>query len=100
MGQLETALADCNESLKLRPNSSNTLDSRAFVYVRLGRWDEAIADADAALQGNPQNAWALFERGFAKLKKGDSAGADDDIAASRAIDPKAETELSSFGVRL
>lgn len=100
LGQLQAALADCDESLRLRPNSSNTLDSRAFVYIRLGRWDDAITDSDAALKANPANAYALFERGFARLRKGDSAGGDADVAASRAIDPNAETELSGFGVRL
>jgi tetratricopeptide (TPR) repeat protein len=98
-GELQAALADCDESLRLRPNSSNTLDSRAFVYIRLGRWDEALADSDAALRANPGNAWALFERGVAKRRKGDSAGGDADIAASRGIDPKAEMELASFGVQ-
>jgi tetratricopeptide (TPR) repeat protein len=92
-------LADCNESLRLRPNSSNTLDSRAFVYIRLERWDDALADSETALKSNPDNAWALFERGFAKRRNGDLAGGDADIAASRAIDPKAEMEFASFGVR-
>jgi tetratricopeptide (TPR) repeat protein len=69
LGQLQAALADCNESLRLRPDNSNTLDSRGFVYLGLGRWDDAIADSDAALRGNPRNAWALFERGIAKRRK-------------------------------
>src|SRR6266852_724179 len=98
-GQLQAALADCNESLRLRPNSSNTLDSRAFVYIRLGRWNDAIADCDAALRANPTNAYALFERGLAKRHNGDLAGGDKDVAASRAIDPSAQTELAGFGVR-
>jgi tetratricopeptide (TPR) repeat protein len=100
VGQLQAALVDCNESLRLRPNSSNSLDSRGFVYLRLSRWDDALADADAALRANARNAWALFERGIAKSRKGDLAGGDADIAASRAIDPKAELEFAGFGVKL
>lgn len=99
LGQLQAALADCDESLRLRPNSSNALDSRGFVYIRLGHWDDALADSDAALRANPRNAWALFERGIAKQRKGDSAGGDTDIAASRTIDPTAEKEFAGFGVR-
>jgi hypothetical protein len=76
------------------------LDSRGFVYLGLGRWDDVIADSDAALRANPRNAWALFERGIAKRRKGDLVGGDADIAASRAIDPKAEMEFAGFGVRL
>jgi tetratricopeptide (TPR) repeat protein len=99
-GQLQAALADCNESLRLRPNSSNSLDSRAFVYILLGRWVEAITDSDAALRANPKNAYALFERGFAKLRNGDPAGGNADVAASRVIDSKAEIELAGLGVKL
>ena len=99
-GQLQAALADCNESLRLRPNSSNSLDSRAFVHILLGHWDEAIADSDAALRADPRNAYALFERGLAKRRKGDAAGGNADITASRAIDAKAEIELASLGVKL
>lgn len=99
-GQLQAALADCNESLRLRPNSSNSLDSRAFVHILLGRWDEAIADSDAALRADPRNAYALFERGLAKRRKGDAAGGNADIAASRTIDSKAEIEFAGLGVKL
>jgi tetratricopeptide (TPR) repeat protein len=99
-GQLQAALADCNESLRLRPNSSNSLDSRAFVHILLGHWNEAIADSDAAFRADPRNAYALFERGVAKLRKGDAAGGNADIAASRAIDAKAEIEFASLGVKL
>ena len=87
-GQLQAALADCNESIRLGSNSSNSLDSSGFVYLRLGRWDEAMTDSDAALRPDPRNAWAFFERGIANLRNGDRAGGDADISASRAIDPK------------
>jgi len=99
-GQLQAALADCNESLRLRPNSSNSLDSRAFVHILLGRWGDAIVDSDAALRADPRNAYALFERGIAKLRSGDAAGGNADIATSRAIDSKAEIELAGLGVKL
>jgi hypothetical protein len=57
-----------------------------------------MADADAALRANARNAWALFERGIAKLRNGDREGGDADILSSRSIDPKAEMELVGFGV--
>jgi hypothetical protein len=52
------------------------------------------------LRANPKNAYALLERGIAKRRKGDSAGGDADIAASRAIDPNAQIELAGLGVKL
>ena len=51
---LTLAFADCDTGLRLAPNDANDLDSRAFLYLRLGRLDEAIADYDAALKTNPR----------------------------------------------
>ncbi len=97
--QLQAALADCNESLRLRPADSDTLRSRGFVYIRLSRFDDTIADCNTALRINPKNAYALFERGIAKLRKGDDAGGNADVAASRAAGPKVGTEFARYGVR-
>lgn len=34
VGQLQPALADCNQSLTLHPNNVDTLNSRCFLYSR------------------------------------------------------------------
>jgi hypothetical protein len=46
----EAALKDCGESLRLQPRSCETLDSRAFVYLRLGQFNRAIIDSTAAIR--------------------------------------------------
>jgi len=51
------------------------------------------------LKANPGNAWALFERGIAKRRKGETAMGDADISASRNLDRAAEMEFASFGLR-
>ena len=76
------------------------MDSRAFVFILLGRWDEAFADADAALKANPENAYALFERGVVRLRNGDPAAGRADIEASRALDAGVEKEFAGLGVML
>src|ERR1700687_939911 len=53
IGPLHPPRAHCNQSLALRPNDANTLDSRGFVYLKLGQFDNAIADYDTALRINP-----------------------------------------------
>lgn len=98
--QLPEALADCNKSLALRPGDANTLDSRGFVYFRLGRFDEAIADMNTALMKDPESAESLFIRGLAKLKKGDSAGGSADIAAGEKINPKIAEKYAKWGVQV
>ena len=49
--------------------------------------DRAIADFDQAIKLDPKNAKAIYERGVAKRKSGDAAGADADIAAAKQLDP-------------
>ena len=68
------ALADCNHSLAIRANDPLALNSRGFTYLRLDQFDSAIADYNAALKIDPKLASALYGRGLAKQKKGDSAG--------------------------
>src|SRR5262249_26284536 len=55
--QLQKALANCNEALRLEPDYSYALDSRGLTYLRLGQPDKAIADYDAALKIRPNLAW-------------------------------------------
>ena len=82
------------------PTSQVPLATRGFVYLRLERFDNAIADYDAALKINSQMANSLYGRGFAKLKKGDTPGGNDDIAAAKAIQADIAEEFARDGVRL
>src|SRR5215475_10392488 len=85
LGQLQEALADCEQALRMKPNDAWTLDSRAFCRLKLGELDAAIADYDAALTANSKLETSLYGRGVAKRRKGDTDGAARDIAAARAI---------------
>ena len=95
---LPLALADCDAGVGLAPNNAESLDSRGFLYLRLGRFDEAIADYDAALKINPRLAGGLYGRGLAKRKKGDQAGGDADVAAARAIQADIADEYAKYGM--
>ena len=97
--ELQQALADCNEALRLIPNDIQTLDSRGFAYLRLGEFDKAITDYNAVLKFNPQQAGSLYGRGLAKQKKGDSAGGDADIMAAKAIRADIVEEFARYGVK-
>ncbi len=95
---LTLALADCNESLRLDPkNNVGALNARGFVYLRLGRIDEAIADYDEAIKIYPQLPPSLYGRGLAKLKKADRAGSDADIAAAKATWADVAKEYAKYG---
>jgi tetratricopeptide (TPR) repeat protein len=95
---LQQALADCNEALRLKPDEANTMDSRAFVYLRLDRLDEAIADYDAVLKINPKLPASLYGRGLARLRKGDTANGDADVGAAKAMQAGVAEEFARYGV--
>jgi len=69
-------VADCNESVRLRPGDADMLGNRGLAYLKMKKLDLALADYEAALQANPKNAFSLYGRGIAKRLKGDKAGAD------------------------
>lgn len=96
--ELQRALLDCNEALRLRPDYTKVRDSRAFVHYRLNRFNEAIADTSAVLKVNPKFASSLYVRGLAKHGKGDRKGSTADIAAAKAHDPKVAEEFAGYGI--
>jgi tetratricopeptide (TPR) repeat protein len=98
VGNTTKALADCNASLRLRPGDAATLDSRAFTYLKMREWDKAIADYDAVLRTSPAQASSLFGRGVAKLRKGDTAGGNGDIAAAKARQADIGAEMAALGI--
>ena len=79
---LDQALAACDASLKLRPDDAATLDSRAFVLMRMGRNAEALVAYDAALAKKPDLFAALYGRSLVETRLGRTAeGARDSALA-------------------
>jgi tetratricopeptide (TPR) repeat protein len=96
---LVLALADCNEALRLTANdSAGALSSRGFVYLRLGRFDDAIADFDRVLKTAQTVPDPLYGRGIAKLHKGDRAGGDADIAAAKLLQADVAKVYEKLGI--
>jgi tetratricopeptide (TPR) repeat protein len=95
---LELALSDCNEALRRKPQDGDTLDSRAFVYFRLQRFDEAMADLNEALRRNAGLATSRYVRGVIKLMRGDTAGGNADIAAAKSIQADVAENYTRWGV--
>ena len=96
---LDQALADCNESLRLSPGYAEALNTRGFVQFKLGAFDRAIADYSAAIAKNAKDAGSLYARGVAKLRSGDTAGGEADIATAKAIKADIATVYAGYGVK-
>jgi tetratricopeptide (TPR) repeat protein len=96
--ELSQALVDCEQAVARAPDNSAILDSRAFVKLRMGRYDAAIADEDAALSHNPNHAAALYTRGIARLRIGDRAAGERDLAAARRLVFDIDAIYRDYGV--
>src|SRR4029453_3575584 len=73
--------------------------TRGLIYLKLGEWDLAITDYDSALRLDPKLASALYGRGVAKLKKGETSEGDADLAAARKLEANIVADFVRYGVQ-
>jgi tetratricopeptide (TPR) repeat protein len=94
---LDLALADCNAAVRGGRNS-DFLDSRAFVWLRLGNFDKSIADYKASLSLQPQSAWSSYGLGLAELRKGMREQGTKDMQAATALSPSIADQFKKVGL--
>lgn len=99
VGDLQSALADCNAALAQRPFFVDALDSRGLVFLKLANYPSAIADFDAALKLNAKLASSLYGRGIARQRSGQVPAGAADLQAAAQIDPDIANEFKSWGVQ-
>ncbi|MCP4615048.1 MAG: tetratricopeptide repeat protein [Bradyrhizobium sp.] len=99
LGDLQPALEACNKALQSGINNAATYDSLGLIHLKMEQPGKAIDDYDAAVRLNPKLASALYGRGLARLKTGDKAGSDADIAAAKAIAAGVDDEFARYGVK-
>jgi uncharacterized RDD family membrane protein YckC len=102
-GQLNGALQDCDQSLRLR-RSAPALDSRGTVLLKMKRYDESIESYNEALAQNPRpanllSANSLYGRGLARAGMGDQTGSEADRQAALKLSPNAGDEFPRFGLK-
>lgn len=95
--ELDEALADCNEALRLEPNNEATLDSRGLVYYKLGNFDASLADYDAALAISADRGHYLFGRGLALQALGRAEEAQAAFEAAERNEPGIGELYRSYG---
>lgn len=94
---LASALDDCNAAVAKKANYA-VLDSRGFVLMRLGRYDDAIASYDAALKLNPLDPNSLYGRGVCELHTGQKNRGHADITEATTISFSVADEFAHYGV--
>jgi len=79
-GRHAEAIADLDAALRLNPNSDLALNNRAGCHAYLGDWQAALRDFDGAILLKPKPDY-LINRGIARRKMGNPAGAIEDFTA-------------------
>jgi len=100
-GEVDRAIADYDEAIKLNPNYAFPYNNRGLAYEKKGEVDRAIADYDKAIALDPNYAPAYNNRGFAYDSKGDKEQAIADFRKALEINPsdqKAKNNLKRLGV--
>lgn len=98
LGQLQQAIANCNDALRLEPKFPLAHEARGIAYLRTGAFERASADFDEAIHLQTGMAGSFYGRGIAKLKKGDAAGGNADIAAAKALRVNIVEEYARYGL--
>lgn len=96
---LDKALANCDASLKLKPNSAATFDSRGLVHLQRAEWDLALADYNAAITAEGKFGSALFGRGIAELRLGKTEAGNEDIASAKALYAGIDKKYAGYGIK-
>ena len=98
IGDMQAALSDCNEAIKLSPGSASALDLRGLTHLKMGQWNAALSDFAAALRLDLKLASALYGRGLARQKLGRAGPARADINAATALNPNIAKEFERLGL--
>ena len=72
MGNYDQALADVTKSLELLPDISNLIDTRGYVYLKLGQYDNARLDYEEIFNRGLEPPYYLLGGGVAYANLGES----------------------------
>lgn len=96
--ELEKALDDCGDAIGSDRKNPNYLDSRGWVYLRLGENKKALSDFDRSIEIRPESAWALYGRALAKARLGQAAQSEADLAAARKVLADIDRQVAHVGL--
>jgi tetratricopeptide (TPR) repeat protein len=87
-GDLDRAIADYNEAIRLDPKQANAYRNRGNAWREKGDLDRAIADLSEAIRLDPKYANAYVNRGNVWHDKGDIDRAIADYNEATGLNPK------------
>ena len=81
------------------PVNLDVRDTRGFIFLKLGDPAIAIAEYNAALAIDPNQPLALWGRGLARIRDGQTREGEADQAAARVLDPNVERQFAIYGLQ-
>lgn len=96
---IDTAVKDCTSAIELSTSAYNALDSRAMVWFRLNRYDDALQDLTAVLASMPDIAQSRYMRGVVLNRLGKTQEAAFDLAIARQLEPRIDAQYGRFGIK-
>lgn len=97
-GDLDHAMADADEALRIDPTYPVALNVRGSVFLVKRDYDRAIADYDAAMRFEPTSAALYGNRGKAYASKGELDRAIADLSEATRLSPTDPAPPYSRGV--
>jgi tetratricopeptide (TPR) repeat protein len=97
--EIADAVATCTRAVENSRNTAMALDSRALIFLRNGRVEDALADAEAALDLAPDQTETLLLRGLILRAMGRDE-AEKDITAALARSPRIREDYRRWGFDL
>lgn len=88
LGDLEHALADCTNAIRLAPDSAEAYNNRGFMWTEKEDFEKAIADFDRAISLDANHAPAYDNRGLVYGAQGDFEKALADHTSAIRLDPQ------------
>jgi tetratricopeptide (TPR) repeat protein len=95
------AIDDCRASAELVPNDPQSADTLGYVYLRQGRYEDAIAHFNGALAIDPNYGPAYLHRGMAYYSLGNRQQGRDDLLMAQSLMPgnkEVEAQLRRYGL--
>lgn len=86
-GNLDRALADISEGIRLDPGRAYRWQERGEIYHRKGNFSQAIRDLNEAIRLDPTHAFRFHARGNAYRSTGDLTRAIADYSEAIRLDP-------------
>jgi len=87
LGDLERAMVDCTNAIRLAPQSAEAYNNRGFMWTEKEDFDKAISDFNMAISLDPNHAPAFDNRGLAYGAQGENERAIRDHSTAIQLDP-------------